>query len=60
MISVIEALKEGEKAVVAPFEGMLVAELKVLLLVNSSRVTDRKQDLVDRLIAAGVQDTREQ
>ena len=60
MINIIEALKEGEKAVLAPFEGMRVAELKVLLIVNNLRVTGRKQDLVDRLIAAGVQDAREQ
>ena len=59
MISVIEALKEGEKAVLAPFEGMLVGELKSLLRANNLPVSGRKQELVDRLIAAGVQDKRE-
>ena len=44
----------------APFEGMLVGELKLLLRANNLRVTSRKQELVDQLIAEGVQDTRKQ
>ena len=60
MIKVIEALKEGEKAVPAPSSGMRIAELQVLLLANNLRVTGRKQNSADRLIAAVVQDTREQ
>ena len=58
IINVTEALKEGEVAVRAPFEGMLVGELKDLLRANNLRLSGNKAELLERLIEAGVQDNR--
>ena len=57
-ITVVEGLKEGEVAVREPFEGLNVRELKDLLRENNLAQSGRKIELIERLVGAGVQDTR--
>ena len=58
IINVTEALQDEEVAVRALSEGMLVGELKDFLRANNLRLSGNKAELLERLIEAGVQDTR--
>ena len=57
-INVTKGLKEGDVAVRGPFEGLTNPELNDLPGTNNLRLTVKQVDLVERLIAAGVQDPR--
>ena len=58
MITVAKVLLEGEVVVRPPFQGILVPELKNILLMKNLRLGGSRADIVLRLIAAGVQDPR--
>ena len=55
IIHVIEALKEEETAVLAPFQGLKNDELRRFCRDNNLRVSGNKAELIARLITANVQ-----